>query len=81
MSTSGLQARDTFEFTDHALGMARQRGVSLAELAGVLADRRFVVSNSKKDPEGDTYVLPYRDPRIVWTSRKDKIVVLTVFSR
>lgn len=81
MSTSGLQARDTFEFTDHALGMARQRGVSLAELAGVLADRRFVVNNSRKDPEGDTYVLPYKDLRIVWTSRKDKIVVLTIFSR
>jgi hypothetical protein len=72
---------DGFMLTDHAIDMARQRGVSSAELAEVLSDRGFVLNNSKRDPETKRYVLRFKDLRIVWEDKGGRIVVLTIFHR
>ena len=70
-----------FELTEHALDMAKQRGVSLSELENALSNRSFVLNNSKKDPASDRFVLRFKDLRVVWEQKRNKIVVLTIFQR
>lgn len=83
MADVALSNSDTegFRITDHAMDMALQRGVSLPELRNALANRSFVLSNSKKDPESDRYVLPFKDLRVIWEPHGEEIVVLTIFRR
>jgi hypothetical protein len=70
-----------YMLTEHARDMAIQRGVLLNELGDALSNRSFVLSNSKRDPESNRFVMRYKDLRIVWERRDDKIVVLTIFHR
>jgi hypothetical protein len=70
-----------FRLTEHATDMAQQRGIPLSELGDALSNRSFVLTNSKKDPESNRYVMRYKDLRVVWERRGDDIVVLTIFHR
>lgn len=80
-ATSRRGSGQSFELTEHAADMARQRGVSLEELGEALSNRTFVINNSKKDPRTDHYVMRFKDLRVIWEERGETIVVLTIFRR
>lgn len=78
---TALRHPTRFRISDHAMSMARQRGVSISELEEALADDTFVYNNSEADPASGQYVFRYRDLIVVWTDADDRPTVLTIFHR
>lgn len=78
---TALRHPTRFRLTEHAVSMARQRGISVSELEMALGDEAFVINNSHRDPDSGRYVFRYKDLYVVWVETDDRPTVLTIFHR